>query len=126
MHAIDTNVLIRILVCDDSSQLASAERFIQHGAWVSSLVLAEAIWAMDTIYDITPARQADAIEMLIGHQHLVLQDHEAIRAALQLFRSKPALGFSDCMILELARQAGHLPLGTFDRSLAKAAGAQKL
>lgn len=71
-------------------------------------------------------QQADAIEMLLSHQALVLQNHEAITTALELFRAKPALGFSDCLTLELARQAGHLPLGTFDRNLAKAKGAQKL
>jgi predicted nucleic acid-binding protein len=36
------------------------------------------------------------------------------------------LGFSDCLILQLARKAGHLPLGTFDRGLSKLEGAQKL
>jgi predicted nucleic acid-binding protein len=30
------------------------------------------------------------------------------------------------MMLHLARKAGHLPLGTFDRGLAKVDGAQKL
>jgi predicted nucleic acid-binding protein len=39
---------------------------------------------------------------------------------------KPALGFSDCLMLHLARKAGHLPLGTFDRNLSKVDGAQKL
>jgi len=34
--------------------------------------------------------------------------------------------FSDCLLLELARKAGHLPLGTFDRDLSKLAGARKL
>jgi hypothetical protein len=29
-------------------------------------------------------------------------------------------------MLELARKAGHLPLGTFDRSLARLPGTQKL
>jgi predicted nucleic acid-binding protein len=36
------------------------------------------------------------------------------------------LGFSDCLVLEIARQAGHLPLGTFDRDLAKLDGAERL
>jgi len=38
----------------------------------------------------------------------------------------PVLGFSECLMLEFARKAGHLPLGTFDRKLARGAGAQKL
>lgn len=64
--------------------------------------------------------------MLLNHRELVLQDAGNVATALALFRSKPALGFSDCLILELARKAGHLPLGTFDRSLAKVPGTQKL
>ena len=33
---------------------------------------------------------------------------------------------SDCLMLEVARKAGHLPLGTFDRDLAKLRGAERL
>ena len=51
---------------------------------------------------------------------------EIVVAALALFRAKPALGSSDCLILESARKAGHLPLGTFGRNLAKIEGTQKL
>jgi predicted nucleic acid-binding protein len=38
---------------------------------------------------------------------------------LKHFRSRPSLGLSDCRVLEIARKAGHLPLGTFDRNFAK-------
>jgi len=55
-----------------------------------------------------------------------LQEPDAVSAALELFRARPALGFADCLILELARKAGHLPLGTFDRNLGKVQGARKL
>ena len=43
-----------------------------------------------------------------------------------LFPKGARLGFSDCLVLEAARKAGHLPLGTFDRELGKLEGAQKL
>jgi predicted nucleic acid-binding protein len=46
--------------------------------------------------------------------------------ALARFRERPGLGFSDCLILETARKAGHLALGTFDRGLAKLEGAERL
>jgi hypothetical protein len=49
-----------------------------------------------------------------------------VAAALDLFRLRPTRGFSDCPTLHLARKAGHLSLGTFDRALAKTAGTQKL
>jgi predicted nucleic acid-binding protein len=64
--------------------------------------------------------------MLLNHRDFALQDPEAVAGALELFRARPALGFSDCLILELARTAGHLPLGTFDRNLSRVEGAQKL
>lgn len=64
--------------------------------------------------------------MLLNHKHLILQDSEVVGAALEIFRARPALGFSDCLLLELARKAGHLPLGTFDRDLSKFDGTQKL
>ncbi len=49
-----------------------------------------------------------------------------VATAVALFRSKPAFGFSDCLILELARKAGHLPFGTFDRNLSRVPGIQKI
>jgi len=60
------------------------------------------------------------------HQYLTLQDADAVAAALQHFRRRPKVGFSDCLILEVARKAGHTPLGTFDRRLGKLDGAQRL
>jgi predicted nucleic acid-binding protein len=49
-----------------------------------------------------------------------------VASALEAFRKRPALGFSDCLMLEVARKAGHLPLGTFDRNLGKLEGAERL
>ena len=126
MRAVDTNVLVRLIARDDSRQTASAESFIEKGAWVSVLTLAQAAWVLATVYELSAKDLARAIEMLLNHQDLVLQDAETVAGALELFRSKPALGFSDCLILQLARKAGHLPLGTFDRNLSKVDGAQRL
>jgi predicted nucleic-acid-binding protein len=126
MRAIDTNILIRLIVRDDPRQTASAENFIRGGAWVSILALAEAAWVLTNIYALSPKELAMEIEMYLNHRDLVLQDSEAIAAALELFRAKPSLGFPDCLMLQLARKAGHLPLGTFDRSLGKVEGAQKI
>jgi predicted nucleic-acid-binding protein len=126
MRAVDTNVLVRLITRDDSGQAASADGFVEKGAWVSVLVLAEAAWVLASVYELNSKELARAIEMLLNHRDLVLQDTEAVAEALELFRAKPALGFSDCLILQLARKAGHLPLGTFDRNLSKVEGTQKL
>jgi predicted nucleic acid-binding protein len=126
MRAVDTNVLVRLILGDDPKQEASARRFIATGAWASLLVFAETMWALRVTYGRNPARLAAAIETLLGVEGLVIQDEEIVAAALDLFRARPSLGFSDCLILELARKAGHLPLGTFDRALGSIDGAQRL
>jgi predicted nucleic-acid-binding protein len=126
MRAVDTNVLVRLLTRDDAKQAAAADAFVESGAWVSTLALAEATWVLGAVYECDAAQITRAVEMLLHHQCLMLQEPEAVAAALELFRRRPALGFSDCLLVELARKAGHLPLGTFDRSLGKVDGAEKL
>jgi predicted nucleic-acid-binding protein len=126
MRAIDTNVLLRLILRDDDRQTTAAENFIRGGAWASIVSLTEVSWVLATVYGFRANDLAIAIAMLLDNHKLVLQEREAVAAALELFRAKPSLGFSDCLILELARKAGHLPVGTFDRNLARADGAQKL
>jgi len=126
MRAVDTNVLVRLVVRDDRDQVRIAESFIASGAWVSHLVLAEAMWVLDAVYDRTSGQIASAIDMLLNHKDLTIQDAEVVAAALEHFRKRPALGFSDCLVLEIARKSGHTPLGTFDRDLAKLDGAKRL
>ena len=126
MHAVDTNLLVRLLVRDDADQVAKAEAFVAKGAWVSHLVLAETLWVLDAVYDRSSAQIAKAIDLLLNHTSLTLQDVDVVALALHHFRSRPSLGFSDCLVLEIARKAGHLPLGTFDRNLAKLDGTRRL
>ena len=126
MRAADTNVLVRLIARDDPRQTGSADRFIESGIWISVITLAETIWVLASFYKHTHAELMDAIEMLLKNELVILHDSDAVESALDLFRTRPALGFSECLTLELARKAGHLPLGTFDRDLAKAVGTQKL
>jgi predicted nucleic-acid-binding protein len=126
MRAVDTNVLVRMVTRDDAKQAARADEFVQGGAWVSHLVLAETTWVLSAVYELDAGGIATALEMLLSHEALSIADPDVVRAALAHFRKKPSLGFSDCLILEVARAAGHVPMGTFDRELGKLAGAQRL
>lgn len=126
MLAVDTNVLVRLIVRDDANQVRAAEEFIAKGAWVSHLVLIETMWVLDAVYDRTAQQIALAVEMLLNHKDLAIQDSDVVAMAVDEYRNLPALGFSDCLVLQVARKAGHLPLGTFDRELAKLDGVQRL
>ena len=126
MRAVDTNVLVRLLARDDPKQLAAAEAFVRPGAWVSHLVLMEAVCVLDSVYSVGPDQIAIGVEMLLNHEALVVQEADVVKSAVGQYRKRPKLGFSDCLILAVAHKAGHVPLGTFDRELGKLAGAQKL
>jgi predicted nucleic-acid-binding protein len=126
MRAVDTNVLVRLVTRDDPRQVESAEAFVAPGAWVPHVVLVEAVWVLMSVYELEAPAVATAVDMLLNHRDLIVQDADVVLAALEQYRARPAVGFSDCLVLEVARKAGHLPLGTFDRSLAKLDGAQRL
>jgi predicted nucleic-acid-binding protein len=126
MRAVDTNVLVRLITRDDPRQVAAAEAYVAKGAWVPHLAVAEVTWVLESVYERAPAAIATAVEMLLSHEQLVVQDEEVVAAAVAQFRQRPKVGFSDCLMLEVARKAGHTPLGTFDRALGAIDGAQKL
>lgn len=126
MRAIDTNVLVRMITRDDPRQAAKADAFVGSGAWVSVLALAEATWVLASVYEMALPEIATSVQMLLDHEQLTIQDPDVVEAALDSLEANPAVSFSDALLLELARKAGHLPLGTFDHSLAKRPGAEKL
>ena len=126
MQSADTNVLVRLIARDDPRQTAAAEAFVRSGVWVSHLVLAEAVWMLESIYGLQPPQILGALDTLVNHASLTLQDSDAVMAAAALFRARPAVGFADCLVLEIARKAGHLPVATFDRDFAKLADVQRI
>jgi predicted nucleic-acid-binding protein len=126
MLALDTNVLVRLIARDEPAQVRVADEFVSKGAWVSHLVLAETMWALDSVYDLSREKMSTALEMILNHQELTLQDSDVVAAALEHFRRRTAVDFSDCLALEIARKAGHIPIATFDRHFAKLDGVQRL
>jgi len=126
MRAVDTNVLVRLMTRDDPRQVALAEAFVAGGAWVPYLAVAEASWVLESVYECDAAAVATAIEMLLNHAQLSVQEAEVVAAALARFREHQRVSFSDCLMVEVARKAGHTPLGTFDRALGRVDGAHRL
>jgi predicted nucleic-acid-binding protein len=126
MRAVDTNVLVRLIARDDPRQMEAAEAFIAKGAWVSQVVLVETTWVLESVYELNPELVALSVEMLLNHEHLTVQDADTVEAAVESFRANPSVSFSDALIVEIARKTGHVPLGTFDKALAKIDGTQRL
>jgi predicted nucleic-acid-binding protein len=126
MLAVDTNVLVRLIARDDANQVQVADDFVSKGAWISHLVLAETVWVLDSVYGLSREKLTIAVEMLLNHRELTLQDSDVVAEALDNYRKRTAVDFSDCLVLSIARKAGHIPIGTFDRDFAKMEGVQRL
>lgn len=122
MRAIDTNVLLRLIVQDEFAQAEAAAAFITPGAWASHLVLAETLWVLKSVYGADASQIAATAEMLLEHDQVVLQDADVVRTALNEFKGHAGVDFADCMIVAIARKAGHTPVGTFDKALAPMEG----
>ena len=119
MRAVDTNVLVQLIVRDDPDQVQRAEAFIAPGAWISHLVLAEAVWVLGSVYNLSANGIATVVGMLMEHDQLALQDRDVVEKALQDFKKHPSIGFADCLIVQIARKVGHRPIGTFDKSMSR-------
>ena len=81
---------------------------------------------LDSYYSFTREQLSRFVETTTLHPKLRIQDVDVVEAALVHFNAQKKLGFTDCLILEIARKAGHTPLGTFDKALGKLPGAKGL
>ena len=131
MYAIDTNVLVRLLVEDDLAQAESAERFIAsehhlgNPVLISLLVLLETEWVLRSRYELPKTKIIEALAALLDTQSFHLEDESAVARALHLWGQVSA-GFADCLIAERHLSLGAQSTLTFDKQAAKRAGMRLL
>jgi predicted nucleic-acid-binding protein len=124
VFAVDTNVVVRVLVGDDPMQQQAALGRLRKiradggGALVSAVVLAEVAWVLSSAYGYDRAQIAAALRGLLATPPFVVTPRPAAIAALAAYEKGPA-DFSDYLIVELARVEGCTKLLTFDRRLLK-------
>jgi predicted nucleic-acid-binding protein len=131
MPALDTNVLVRYVVQDDSGQLAAAKRLIDRcvgegqSLFVPVTVTLELEWVLRASFGCVKDDVLQVLSNLFSAAELAFESERALEVALQLYREGTA-DFADCLHVALAAEAGEQPLWTFDKSAAKVIGAQLL
>lgn len=131
MPALDTNVLVRYLVRDDSEQLAAAQRLIrkcvseQQTLFVPVTVTLELEWVLRSNFGYAKDATIGTLSDLFSAAELTFESDHALEVALELYRNGSA-DFADCLHIALAAQSGEQPLWTFDKGAAKVSGAQLL
>jgi predicted nucleic-acid-binding protein len=129
MPALDTNVLVRYIVQDDSGQLAVAKRLIDRciaegqSLYVPVTVSLELEWVLRASFGYVKDDVLLVLSNLFSASELSFESERALEVALQLYREGSA-DFADCLHIALATQAGEQPLWTFDKGAARVAGAQ--
>ncbi len=124
MLAVDTNVLVRVLVDDPTAldQCRAARQAVSEAGevFVSQVVQIETVWVLVSAYGLNKTRLQHTLGAIARHPAFHLQRREMFQAALQNYLATNS-DFADCMILAESAGAGH-ELATFDRKLGKLPG----
>ena len=124
MIAVDTNILIRLLVNDpgQSEQVETARRHVKkEGAvFIPQIVQVETVWVLESAYKLARRQIAPVLEHLERNAAYTLQNRSSFQRAMKLYL-KGSADFSDYLILA-ENQQEKLQLLTFDKKLGKQAG----
>ena len=120
MNAIDTNVLVRLIVKDDDVQAKKALNYVKkHGeVFISAVVLCETTWVFESCYDIKKRELINIIEKILTTTQLTVEYPEAIWLALNEYK-RINTDFSDCLIGAIAKHHKCHEVVTFDKKAAK-------
>lgn len=127
MIAVDTNVLLRLLVGDDAAQALKSRQLFdgqdEAGAtvWVGDTVLVEFAWTLSRAYGRSRDEVASALRALTQHATVTLESPRSVREALDLYASTAA-DFADCLLCAKAAAAGCGGVATFDRGMKRLPG----
>jgi predicted nucleic-acid-binding protein len=122
MIGLDTNVLVRYLTRDDPRQYGRVAALVESAASrgdrfvISTAVLCELVWVLETGYDYSREEIARALDHMLGIAQFEVEHIDEARRALDDFRSTKA-DFSDALIGRVNQSLGAERTWTFDRDL---------
>lgn len=131
MIGIDTNVLLRLLLDDDTAQRARLD------AWLSTLpaaagqvhladvVLAEASWTLASVYRQPKSELLKALRALLAEPMFAFEHRAAVQHAVDAFESA-GCGFADCLIVAKNQALRCSGTVTFDQRMGRLAGVSLL
>jgi predicted nucleic-acid-binding protein len=130
--AIDTNVLVRLLVRDDEAQYAAARRLVDEAAASEEPVLIllgallETEWVLRSRYKLDKASIAGAFTALLESADVAFEHPPTVEEALYVWAQNPEADFADCLITARAAHLGRSRFLTFDAGAARLPGAELL
>lgn len=122
MIALDTNVLLRLLLDDDATQSRKARREVEaveaagEQVMLNDIVLAEAVWTLRGKYDTGKQELLLVLRGLFDTASFAFESRPVLINALAMYENSAA-DFPDCLIAAKNAAAGCGHTATFDRAM---------
>ena len=131
MQAVDTNLLVRLIVDDDVAQAQKIRALFDRHAdaagalSVADSALVELVRALDRVHARPREQIAMALHALAGNATVKSESAAALLEATALYAQGPA-DFSDCLLAVRAQHAGCASLRSFDEKMRALPGVKLL
>lgn len=126
MIGLDTNVLVRYIMQDDTKQAAKATKLVESlspdaPGFVTLVSVIELVWVLSSCFDLSREQISHALAALLRAKQLVVDQADQVVRALRTYSTSTA-DFADCLIERTASSAGCAKTMTFDVAASKQAG----
>ena len=126
MIGLDTNVLVRYIMQDDSKQSTKATAIVESldgvgSGYITLVSMVELVWVLTASFELTRAQVSQALDGIIRTKQFRIENADQIVRALRVFKLGKS-DFADCLIERSANSAGCVKTVTFDVKAAKHAG----
>lgn len=126
MIGLDTNVLVRYIMQDDSKQSPKAVELIESldsdsPGYITIVSVIELYWVLTSCYALTSVQFQQALGLLLRTKQIQVERTDQVLRAMRKFADGKA-DFADCLIERTAAGAGCAKTMTFDAGAAKHAG----
>ena len=118
MRAVDTNVVVRLIVADHPEQTRLARAELDSDIFVSHGILMEAEWVLRSSYKMRREQIRAALSEFLDHAGVIVPDPDAVRWALGRF----GVGADFADMLHIVATPAGIEFATFEAKLCSLAG----
>jgi len=115
---VDTNILIRHLTGDPPAMAARASAYLQTESelLLTDLVVAETVYVLESVYDVSRTQVAGAMRSLVGFPSVISVDPTLLLRTLEIYEMD-GVHFAESYLVACAETTGVNRVASFDRSI---------
>jgi predicted nucleic acid-binding protein len=124
---IDTNIIVRHLTGDPADMAARATTFLESasGLLLTDLVLAEAVYVLESFYHVPHAKVAEAMRSLIAFKAVITVDPALLLRALEVYEVE-RLDFAEAYLVASAESSAVNTIVSYDKSIDRITTVERL